>query len=57
MSKYILHYLVMNNLNDQNGRVKILGSQEKNQFDLYDKIIVSPNADGKVPKINSTINI
>ena len=30
----------MNNLNNQNGRVQILGSQEKNQFDLYDKIPV-----------------
>ena len=26
---------------NQNGRVQILGSQEKNQFDLYDKIPVS----------------
>ena len=34
----------MNNVNYQNGRVKILGSQEKNQFDLYDKIPVTDNS-------------
>ena len=34
----------MDNLNYQNGRVKILGSQQKNQFDLYDKIPVSDNS-------------
>ena len=34
----------MNNINYQNGRVKILGSQEKNQFDLYDKIPVNDNS-------------
>ena len=34
----------MDKLNYQNGRVKILGSQEKNQFDLYDKIPISDNS-------------